>query len=1455
MTPDPFLPVAPARVKTLVLPIGRIKRDRFDTFVKSLNTENVVQLRDVTADGRPNRNMFTPLAFPDGAMFYDLMTHVPPPSHLALVPFDLYREPLALLAIADGSEINNIVLSKRQSGGRTVAETNIRSLDQELEDLRDRYPRILVHQVLLFDYVPSEENPIPIPEGIVTIPPPEQHKRTTMKTVMCDISSLILAEMTTLAKSYEGMTFIDSPGHASTAEQMYGGQGHLGDPARRNSQFALPTNRSVSASGLVDRGHQARMSMPPVPFKGGTFGNRAVSGQPATPPNGRSGLSKPPTNFDDITGGESASPEKALPPRPDFMDVFRTQSQDRVSVQGFGSGGSTDKKLHRGKSRFQIVLGSLYLQAGRWIDALRELTEGATGAKSTNDHIWHGKALELSLVALLLLGWAGIEFDIHPVLLPSSDKGTALANQIVEAEQKDPEQPRWLRRLQVYIPELLDRIISLYSRITAENLQPLPMSETIIRFCRMLTALHVADGKLDERSLEMMVLGTPPPKQLTTSPRFTITPTRPYILATLMKAYPGSASELLTTADRIVLLSGIASVLGVLGFQRKKAMVVKDLVSVLIGGLVEARTRGAADVGIHPAAGLVGLNGLGGNGHAGALDLTENDIEQGIGAFLGLLLRTYGVVTDDPSPPASLEDAASRDDSDEAAVARILKQSDLRNFGIQDVKLNILRMCISFSEALPDFAGVLKYSSDLLRTAGSGTAPGLRREDAYPAIHREDQIRFATNISKTSNLAKRLGMGHLAAEYWDEFLLRGVKLEPLPTTRTPVSHARSELPNAVATTRTSQDVNPFIYNPFLKQPDAAAVEKVLVAGEAATFRLTFQNTFEMDLELESIRLDTEGPEFESAVESLIVGPYRTQVLRISGVPKAAGTLRIRGAIIKVRGCRERRFPIFIDQWAPEKEPKVKGIGLVALDVAPAKRTPPTQRPKPESLELNVIAEQPVVVVKSSTLPQSSVMILEGERQKFSVTLQNLSTTTPVDFLLFSFQDSTQEPLQAAMASRDATPAELYEYELILAKKQALRIRKEGNQKRYIPPGGTATFDFEILGKSGLTHGLIQVDYAYLGVPPDELEGERFFTRQVSLALTVTVNASIEIVRMDVFPLHGSIPEPLWLRAGSNRESTSQLTADTHCLLMLDLRNAWPSNMVVQLESEDGARLEEHILPGNVNRVIFPIKRVYLEDPYAFIPVLNPSRQRQFIVSSKLTPEMERANREAFWYREKVLDSLKGTWRTGPGAGTIAAGRSGSIELRSMRLTSRMIEAVKVDEIGIEISVLDASASPSPQDEQEQKHKSHAIAKVESFLQLRVAVTNRTNQPIYPLVRLMPSLCHRPLNVALDFTRKFAWNGTLQKALPLLAGGHSAEVIMGVTVLCRGEFEISASVEETMVWRPSEEEEEERRKRRSEMEKMQDAAMGMEIGGSKRERRVWCSRRPARVVVVRNDEDE
>ncbi|KUI52663.1 hypothetical protein VP1G_00099 [Cytospora mali] len=1446
MSADSLLPITPARVKVLVLPIGQIKATRFTSFLERLYGEHVVHLRDVGADKRPNRNMFSPLAFPDGAIFYELTTHIPPPSHLALLPFDLYREPLVVIAIADGAELDHVAFSKRQSGGSTLAEKNIRTLYQGLEDMRDTYPKAVVHQLLLFDYMHPEDHPIPLPEGIAQIPPPELCKRTTMRTVMCDISSLLLAEMTSLARSFEALPYIESPGQTSAPTN--GADSPLVQK-RRNSQFALPIGRSASASGALDR-NPARMSVP-VPFKSSPMGGSSSSSTPARPSTPvKSGLSNPPTTFDDIESVQETapgSPESKAPGRPVTAQGTRSASGDKISIHGFGSGGINERWRNKGKARVTILMASMYLQAGRWTDSLKEAIDGATVAKSINDHLWHGKALEIIVISLLLLSWAGVEFQVPQICITPPDKG---ASNGVSDENVDPNQPQYLRHFQTILPDLLDRILALYSRISAEHLPVLPLSEAVIRFCRILAALHVADGKLGGQSLDMMIFGTVPDTPLTTSPRLTVMPPRTLIVNILLRAFPGPGSELLTTPDRAMILSGIASVLGLLGYQRKKAMVIRELISVMIGGLVDARTRGAAEVGIHPAAGLVALNNLNGQSNGAVLQLAESDIESGIDTFLQLIMKTYGAVAYNmPIGSGNAGDPTSVDeDSDEACLRRIQKQAADRLYGMRPLKLNILRACINFSEAMPDFAGVLKYSSDLMRTAGSGIAPGLRQEDAAPCISIEEQVRLVTNISKTHSLTDRIGLGHMDAEYWDEFLLRGVKLEPLPLTRTPIEHSKTELPG-FSTARTSHDINPFIHNPFQKLPDKVAMVSNLVAGELATFKLTIQNPYDIEVDIVSARMATEGVKFESSVEKAVIGPYRTQSLRITGTPKESGSLRVTGAIIRVRGCKERRFPIFSQAWSPEPETKIKAIGLNALDYHMSLPASSHPLPKPHHIELNVVSPQPVVVVKSTSLPQSSVMILEGERQTFSVTLQNLSNTA-ADFLLFSFQDSTQKPLQAAISNRDATPAELYEYELILAKKQALRLAKPV-EERYIAPGATATVEFEILGKPGLTNASVQIDYAHFGVSPEEVE-QKFFTRQVTLHMTVTVNASVEIARMDVLPLHGSIPQPLWARTSHTSGQGHLLTSDKYCLLLLDLRNAWPSNMIAHLEVEDGNIIEEHILPGNTSRVIVPVKRIYLEDPHASIPALNPSRHRQFVVSSsKISPDVERANREAFWYRERILDTLKGTWKT-----TSRPTRTGSIELRNMRLTPRMIEAVKVDEVGIEVSVEDPSSSATASDAAKTKDAqptSKNTVAVDDFVQIRVHITNRTEVPIYPTLRLMPALCHRPLNVALDYTRKLGWNGTLQQFLPVLRGKQSTDVVVGMTALCRGEFEITASVEETQVWKPTTEEERRREsargsrlgadgRPRSATQELHDLVLGA------RERRIWHSRQPCHLIV-------
>lgn len=55
---DPLSVVAPARVKIVCVPVGRVKRSRFSSFVERLAQDNVVRLGDVSPDNRPHRSQY-----------------------------------------------------------------------------------------------------------------------------------------------------------------------------------------------------------------------------------------------------------------------------------------------------------------------------------------------------------------------------------------------------------------------------------------------------------------------------------------------------------------------------------------------------------------------------------------------------------------------------------------------------------------------------------------------------------------------------------------------------------------------------------------------------------------------------------------------------------------------------------------------------------------------------------------------------------------------------------------------------------------------------------------------------------------------------------------------------------------------------------------------------------------------------------------------------------------------------------------------------------------------------------------------------------------------------------------------------------------------------------------------------------------------------------------------------
>ncbi|RFU32210.1 hypothetical protein B7463_g4125, partial [Scytalidium lignicola] len=1444
---DQLSPIAPARVRVLLLPTGQIQRARFLSFVERLQPESIVRLGDISPDTRPNRNMFSPLAFPTGSIIYDFTTYYPPPSHLSLTPFELWREPLVIIGVADAVELSHISYksNKRRSlngnGPPPRPDHNLHEIYQDLEDVRDQYPKALAHQVLLFDYVEGKLGSS-LPEGIVGVPPPTESKRTTIKTIMCDISSMLLAEMTTLAKSLQALNTIESPSQSQSTKLFQGASWSAGQEdslARRNSQFSLPS-RSDSPVGSTDRS-QVRMSMPAQLHSTVSDSNTSSPARPSTPLSAETD----PGPVGDLGPPKSNGAFKIIPYR---SDSLREASRDRISIQGFGANSISERARNKGKGRIGVVIGALYLSAGRWIDALRESVDGAIIAKNNLDHLWHAKALENILVSMLALGWSGLDFEVPQICYVSAEKASAPATP-PPVPSKNGNRRVSLQNLNALLPELLDRILNLYARAannTGESLPQLPFSETVIRFSKLLSAIHSSGGKLNDSTLQYLVLGTPFPERPNLEPpRLNISPRRTDIQSMLFRAYPmASSTDRLAIVDRVTILSGIASVLSSIGYNRKKAMIIRELVSVLIPALVQARKIGAAEMGVHPAAGLAALGLMNSNTHgAAALDLSEGDVETGIDGFLGLLGRAYGSISISTDYSGS-ENEESLLDSDEAIISRIFRTATLRSFGNPALKMDILRACINLSEALPDFHGVLKFTADLLRTAGSGVAPGPHSEDASPSMSREEQVRLATNISRTVSAAKKLGLAHLEAEYWDEFLVRGVELEALPPSRTPIPHTRSELPGATAVTE-SREINPFIYNPFLRSPDSTAIHHLLVAGEGAVFKVTLQNPYEFDLEIESIKLESKGTEFESGAQKTVIGPYRTQLLSLSGTARAPGPLKITGCLIKVRGCRERRFPIFSEPWAPQSEVKIKASGLaviskqkerpVSTSSGSTKQMPSVIPPKPMFLELNVIEKQPVVLVKSTTLSQSAIMVLEGERQRFSITLQNLSHDTPVDLVLFSFKDSTQTPLQTAMSNRDASPVELYEYELIFSRKQALRWIKKPDQSLYIEPGGTATFELEILGKPGLTSATVQIDYAYLGVPPNEVQS-KLHTRQVSLPLTITVNASIELARMDVHPLIDPQPPSLWKGLGMEDTSDEEFNLEDYCLLTMDFRNAWPSPLEIQLNVAPNKVIKEDILPGNISRIMFPVRRIYLENPTAPIPALDPTRQRQFVVSTgRISVESERASREAFWYREELLKTLKGRWST-----KLGPRRAGEIELRGMRLSQRIIDVIKIEDIGIDLSVKPVSLRPS--------QVTNEIF-TDEFCELKVRITNRTNDAIYPLLRLQPSLRMQSPS-SLDISKRFVWNGVLQQTLPKLAAKDSTEATIGVTALCRGEFEISASVEEARIVDMTAEEKKthENRRKRADTNAMMDNLFGI------KERRIWQSRYPC-VLLVRNEEGD
>ena len=1065
-----------------------------------------------------------------------------------------------------------------------------------------------------------------------------------------------------------------------------------------------------------------------------------------------------------------------------------------------------------------------------------------------------------------------------------------------------------LQNLCNLLPDLVNNILHLYVRaatFTADQLPQISYSESAIRFAKLLTIIENAHGSLDDQGLQLVVLNLDTHIKPSTIPSHLASfPTKAEIAGVLLQALPSSAMERsLDVNDRVSILAGIASVLAKLGYHRKKAFIMRELVIILLPALVQSRKDSAAELGVHPAASLSSYE-LAGNGLGLEASGPQQSPVSGIQSFLSVMCGVYGVVLSTQSEMLTSNGAAidadhkgpTEPENLESVICRVIEDATTRSFGDSSLKVDVLRLCISVCEALPDLAGVLHFSGDLLKTAASAIAPGPEWRDGSPTLPMEDQARLLSNISRTVSAARKLNISNADAQYWDEFLVRDIAITRTSTLKSPSPRKRAELDVASSLGPGTKD-GPFIYNSFGTKPASAAENTLLVVGENAIFSIIFQNLFDFDLEIEWIRLDATEGGLDTLAKNVMIGPYRTQSVQLLGTPKVSGVLRIEGCFVKVKGCRERRFPIFKSPWKDIGEAKLKRLGLsttIMTNERPTSSTSAAARPHSSigirgpiatTVNITVIGPQPNVVVKKTSLSQSAIMLLEGETKKFTITLRNTSNTTPVDLLSLSFSDSTSSILQSALANKDLSSLESYEVELASYRREALKWQRDDNSiDAKIAPNEDLLLQIEVLGKPGLTYGSIHIDYGYLGTDKVQVEDE-FFTRQISFAFTITVNSSVDLVKNDFLPFSGDFA---WLnqqkKLGSN-ESTrstptdrrsraiSRLTSRSenrfqsllerlglgtqgsdHFLLLLDFQNSWPGPLSISVQVREKTTPQEPspsdlwkraytahevLQPGQSSRLVLLLPRISLANPFAPIPSLNPTKKRQFIHSSSTASdnESERTAREAFWLREEILKLMRASWTED------ITGRTGQIELRTLRLTTRMVDAIKLEEIGIDLAIIvDATEEVDLQNSTPVTQLARSVFRVsvDAFLQLSATITNRLQTPIHPLLRLQPSLRSQPYNIALDLGRKFAFNGLMQQTLPLLRPGESKEVQLGVVFLASGEFEIRASVEEVKIWK--------------------DHTVTKEHGGDaldlemekllgRTERRAWQSREPCVVHAV------
>ncbi|KAJ7449836.1 TRAPP II complex [Mycena latifolia] len=1017
------------------------------------------------------------------------------------------------------------------------------------------------------------------------------------------------------------------------------------------------------------------------------------------------------------------------------------------------------------------VLGDFFLLAGRTEDAAVWYNEALLLFRSSSDAVWQAATLEGMATVSIIDAWSagqGLNTSTSAAREPWSDVLEKLS-QAITLYHRSPAvdgEHNYSLLAYLYSCAVLRQAALLFSVWSAKGWGPLAFSTMLQPGpTPYLPPTLAHEGLTSWASLERLS---------------TLSGVSRSLISTVLAQVHGPWLLHLGARERISILENTASLYACLGYRRKEAYILREVLGCILDLIVCGREEDGfsrlSSVPLPAGLGIQGLNsGSSQRGNVGVRFSENIDGNESVLKLLKYVCKVLGINLD---AVRLLENPDGNSANDRGVAEDDVATEFMEPYGWPELQVGVVREAVAVAEALPDYLAVAQFALSSLKTLQAVLAPG-------------DQYHLYTTSTRALMTAHRRGDSK-SVEYWSGKPIVSINLAScvLPLVRLPIEKPLSALQqrsSEIAPILTG-GTDPFLYNP---RRALGQGKSLVVQNELLEFVVVLRNPYVFDLEIQSLSLSTSGVVFDSKPVRVVLPATAFHVVTLSGKASETGPLVVRGCFVQAPGGTKREFTLPLSTGEEEERISRKRAALECevgrskysgLDCFPWEKagkrastqlTAPTTKTPLRFLEYDVVPEQPLLRIRRTSVTHGAVMMYNGEMSTIRITLENVSPL-PIDFLRFVFDDSTIAPAQQALANGDLSVFDTYETEYDLLHRPVFSWNKE--ETKDIPPGHKLTVNVNCFGKVGCTNGTIHVSYSYVHRPVANLDPtpQVFHTRQLSYPVMVTVYHMLECHGMDILPFPSY---PLELDQ-EKAETDDQYVGNEAgwCLFSVEVRNTYGLPFEVSFERIQQGRPRGKtttiVSPGSTSRMVIPIKKFILSEDHISQPIPTLS-DRQFVVTkSKLSKTQERAQRELFWYREELFKTLRGRWREAGGT------RSGDLSLRQQRMTLPMLETLRTETASIHMSL---HCNQDLEGTSVILNGGRYYPHPNEFVYMRTKVTNF-------------SLTSLTFTVDFDFqpSQHIIFEGLLRDVpIGRLESGESREVETGLCFLANGRYEISA----------------------------------------------------------------